>query len=145
MSALSSSISPSAIASQVKSIIAGPETNLGKLLGAVTSLPGVLSDTKASVVQVTKKAAANAARKEVNSRLGNGSQPATDNSGYNESYDNSGYNESYDNSGYNESYDNSGEQYGGRRKTKRRRTRQKKRKNKSKNTRRRRSRVKKLA
>jgi hypothetical protein len=136
MSALSSSISPSAIASQVKSIIAGPETNLGKLLGAVTSLPGVLSDTKASVVQVTKKAAANAARKEVNSRLGNGSQPATDNSGYNESYDNSGYNESYD---------NSGEQYGGRRKTKRRRTRQKKRKNKSKNTRRRRSRVKKLA
>ena len=127
MSALSSSISPSAIASQVKSIIAGPETNLGKLLGAVTSLPGVLSDTKASVVQVTKKAAANAARKEVNSRLGNGSQPATDNSGYNQSYD------------------NSGEQYGGRRKTKRRRTRQKKRKNKSKNTRRRRSRVKKLA
>jgi len=136
MSALSSSISPSAIASQVKSIIAGPETNLGKLLGAVTTLPGVLSDTKASVVQVTKKAAANAARKEVNSRLGNGSQPATENSGYNESYDNSGYNESYD---------NSGEQYGGRRKTKRRRTRQKKRKNKSKNTRRRRSRVKKLA
>ena len=70
---IGSAVSPAAIASKVKNIIAGPDTTLGKLLPAVTSLPTVLANTKTKVVEVTKQAAANAAKKAINSKLGNGS------------------------------------------------------------------------
>ena len=70
---IGSAVSPAAIASKVKNIIAGPDTTLGKLLPAVTSLPTVLANTKTKVVEVTRQAAANAAKKAINSKLGNGS------------------------------------------------------------------------
>jgi len=170
---IGSAVSPAAIASKVKNIIAGPDTTLGKLLPAVTSLPTVLANTKTKVVEVTRQAAANAAKKAINSKLGNGSAaPAASEEGA-ESYTNVvGANSGEGNSGEGNSGEgnsgegNSGEgnagegnagegnseegnageeQEGGRRKTRRRRTRHKKRKNKSKNRRKRRSRVKKLA
>jgi hypothetical protein len=70
---IGSAVSPAAIASKVKNLIAGPDTTLGKLLPAVTSLPTVLANTKTKVVEVTKQAAANAVKKAINSKLGNGS------------------------------------------------------------------------
>ena len=172
---IGSAVSPAAIASKVKNIIAGPDTTLGKLLPAVTSLPTVLANTKTKVVEVTRQAAANAAKKAINSKLGNGSAaPAASEEGAvaseegAESYTNVvGANSGEGNAGEgnagegNSGEGNSGEgnagegnseegnageeQEGGRRKTRRRRTRHKKRKNKSKNRRKRRSRVKKLA
>jgi hypothetical protein len=162
---IGSAVSPAAIASKVKNIIAGPDTTLGKLLPAVTSLPTVLANTKTKVVEVTKQAAANAVKKAINSKLGNGSAaPAASEEGAvaseegAESYTNVvGANSGEGNAGEGNSGEgnagegnseegNAGEeQEGGRRKTRRRRTRHKKRKNKSKNRRKRRSRVKKLA
>ena len=136
-------LNPSAIAEQVKASIAGPDTQLGKLLPAMTSLPSVLANTKTKVVEATKQAAANAVTKQLNARLGEGSEESENNSEDPESYENV-----ENNTGEEEEEEQEG---GGRktkrrgRKTKRRRTRHKKRKNKSKNRRKRRSRTKKLA
>jgi len=137
-------LNPSAIAEQVKASIAGPDTQLGKLLPAMTSLPSVLANTKTKVVEATKQAAANAVTKQLNARLGEGSEESENNSEDPESYENA-----ENNTGEEEEEEE--QEGGGRktkrrgRKTKRRRTRHKKRKNKSKNRRKRRSRTKKLA
>jgi hypothetical protein len=138
-------LNPSAIAEQVKASIAGPDTQLGKLLPAMTSLPSVLANTKTKVVEATKQAAANAVTKQLNARLGEGSEESENNSEDPESYEN------VENNTGEEEEQEEEQEGGGRktkrrgRKTKRRRTRHKKRKNKSKNIRKRRSRTKKLA